>query len=194
MLGMIKGKRRRRQRMRWLDSITDSMDMSLSKLPGDTGGQRSWVCCSPSTHRVGHNWATEQQHIYYLTQNIAFSNTKGGGWPSISWAELPWHLPRCSVGYLQVFGKEVKKVRSPPIPPALDKPSGHNLCFHWRFFRRIQTWKAPSFLSYIIFIILIKSINHPVCQAWETAIGLQNFIFQRILFSSTGSWSQSPYS
>jgi len=47
MLCKIEDRRRRgRQRMRWLESITDSVDMNLSKL-GDSGGQRSLVCCSP---------------------------------------------------------------------------------------------------------------------------------------------------
>ena len=46
MLGNIEGKRRRgRQRMIWMDEITDSMDMSLSKLR-DNEGQGGLVCCS----------------------------------------------------------------------------------------------------------------------------------------------------
>ena len=48
MLGKIEGQRRRRyQRIRWLDSVTDSMDMILSKFLGDGDGQRRLVCCSP---------------------------------------------------------------------------------------------------------------------------------------------------
>ena len=47
MLGKIEGKRRRgQQRMRWLDGITDSVDMSFEQAQGDSDGQRSLMCCS----------------------------------------------------------------------------------------------------------------------------------------------------
>ena len=51
MLGKIEGRRRKgRQRTRWLDGITDSMDMSLSKLRVMVR-QGSLVCCSPWGHK-----------------------------------------------------------------------------------------------------------------------------------------------
>ena len=54
LLGKIKGKRRRRgQRTRWFDSITDSMDMSLSKLQEMVKGRESWHA---AVHGVGKSW------------------------------------------------------------------------------------------------------------------------------------------
>ena len=52
MLGKIGGGRRRgRQRMRWLDGITDSVDMRFQQAPGVGDGQGSLACYSPWSHK-----------------------------------------------------------------------------------------------------------------------------------------------
>ena len=66
MLGKIEGRRRRGlQRMRWLDCITDSMDMSLLTL-GVGDGQRGLVCYSSWGHKESNTteWLNRTKHMY----------------------------------------------------------------------------------------------------------------------------------
>ena len=57
MLGKIEGRKRRgQQRMRWWNGITDSMDMSLSKLLEVVKTRETWHGVT-----IGHNFANEKQ-------------------------------------------------------------------------------------------------------------------------------------
>ena len=75
ILGKIEGRRRRgRQRVRWLDGITDSMAMSLSSSRRWWGIGKHGVLQSLGSQIVRHEWATEQQWTTTLYNKVIIVN------------------------------------------------------------------------------------------------------------------------
>ena len=132
MLGKIEGRRRRgQQRIRWLDGITDSIDIEFEQAPGVDDGQGSLACCSPWGHRVGHDCDCATT-ICFLSTKIP-PNAK-----ALTQRHEPSRWPLWSQGLRRAWGREAFKrdcvqtlAPTPSLAGSASSSAGKSKCGLW---------------------------------------------------------------
>ena len=152
MLGGIGGRRKRgRQRMRWLDGITDSMDVSLSELQEMVMDREAW---SAVIHGVAMSWTrlsdwTELIHVFMLP-------------PKFPWDFFPWLFSDIYFNWHFKARQEKFKHKNFLWPLASSLPStGH--CISALCINQIPQWQKS----------LLNQKNH-LCFFWQSYNSLEN--------------------